>query len=409
VRRGKVVVFAIIAACVCLSAVPSGASSARVVLGWNFGSQTSTYLAQDARAPGLNTVSPGWWKLLSNGTVEDDANGQYTTWAHAHGKRVWPMFTNDLDQTSSRRAMTDPALRARVILAVRDLALQYGADGINIDWENLATADRDAFSAFVRQAAATWHTSGLTVSVDITARTDYWQLGNWSESFDQGALGAAADYLVLMAYDEHNRLRPDGPTASLPWVEDSIRYLLRTTPANKIILGVPFYTNDWDDTTKQASVITFAQTPAHISAHHMAVRWDTRAGSNVATYTLAGRTHHMWFEDARSLSLKAALVGKYGLAGVAAWRIGFETPEAWRAIEAAPFASSAPATPAKTIATTKAPTPAPATPSRTQVAAASLPPARPASGHSSWPLVAVVGALIVAGGGVFASRRVKRA
>ena len=54
-------------------------------------------------------------------------------------------------------------------------------------------------------ATTSWRAAGLHISVDISARTDYWQLGNWSESFDQRALGASADYVVLMAYDEHNR------------------------------------------------------------------------------------------------------------------------------------------------------------------------------------------------------------
>lgn len=389
-------------------AMPSRAATPRIVLGWNYGGQTSTYVAQDARAPGLNTVSPSWWMLRSNGTIADNANAAYTAWAHSTGKQVWPMFTNDLDQASSRRAMTDPALRTRVIAAVRDLALRYRVDGVNIDWENLATSDRDSFSTFVRQAATTWRASGLRVSVDISARTDYWQLGNWSESFDQRALGAAADYVVLMAYDEHNRLRPDGPTASLPWVEDSIRFLLRTTPPNKVVLGVPFYSNDWDDTTKKGSVVTYAQTMAHVRAHHAVVRWDPKSGSNVATYALAGHTHHMWFEDAKSLSMKAALVPKYRLAGVAAWRIGFETPDAWRALAAAPVVATAAPTPAKTPVRTAAPTAMPSPSARPTLAAASLPPARPASGRSAWPLWVAAAALLACGGAILASRGRRR-
>ena len=390
-----------------LAGAPSHASSPRLVLGWNYGGTTSTYLSQDAAAPGLNTVSPFWWTLRSDGAIADNGNAAYVAWAHAHGKGVWPMFANNLDQVASRRAMTDAALRSQVIAKVRDLARHYGVDGINVDWEDLATSDRDAYSGFVRQAVGVWHAAGFVTSVDISARTDHWQLGDWSESFDQRALGAAADYVVLMAYDEHNRLKPDGPTASLPWVEDSVRYLLRSTSANKVILGVPFYSNEWDDTTKKGSVITYAETYAHVRAHHAVVTWDEHDGSNLARYTLAGHTHHLWFEDPRSLSLKAALVNTYGLAGVAAWRIGFETPDAWRAIDAAPVARSAPPPTARPT-TTPAPTPHPtATAAPTHLALASPPPTRPASGRSTFSLVAAFIAFAAAAGAAFAFRRLR--
>ncbi len=403
--RRKLIVSMLVAAALALVAMPSDAAAPRIVLGWNYGGTSANYVASDGAAPGLNTVSPSWWTLRSNGAIADSANGSFVAWAHAHGKRVWPMFTNNLDQASSRRAMTNAALRASVITTVRDLARRYGVDGINVDWEDLATADRNAFSGFVRQASTVWRAAGLTTSVDVSARTDYWQLGDWSESFDQRALGAAADYLVLMAYDEHNRLRPDGPTASLRWVEDSVKYLLRTTPASKVILGVPFYTNDWDDNTKKFDVVTYTQTLAHIRAHRAVVHWSDSAGSNLATYTLAGHTHHMWFEDARSLSLKSALISKYGLAGVGAWRIGFETADAWRAIEAAP----APATPAATIARTVAPTApkmnAPVKVDAVAIAAKPLPPVRPTSRRSAYPLAGAFVAFAVAAAATVLARR----
>jgi spore germination protein YaaH len=407
VGRTKLFAAALAAVLLALVAPRSAAATPRIVLGWNYGGTASAYVAADAAAPGLNTVSPAWWMLRPDGTVADTASSAFVAWAHAHGERVWPMFTNDLDQTASRNAMRDATLRARVIASVRDLAKRYGVDGVNIDWENLATADRDAFGGFVRQAATVWRASGLTTTVDVGARTDHWQLGNWSESFDRRALGAAADYVVLMAYDEHNRLRPDGPTASISWVEESVRYLLRTTPASKIILGVPFYTNDWDDATKKFDVVTYARSLAHVRAHHAVVRWDARAGSELATYTIAGHTHHMWFEDARSLAMKASLVSRYGLQGVAAWRIGFETPDAWRALEAAP-APAPPPTGSRTIAPTPSPTVAPPTGSPSRGALASPPPLRPASRRSTISLTAAFLAFAIAAIAVFFFRRTQR-
>src|SRR5437764_2761678 len=119
---------ALCAALVSVFAVPSHAAPVPIVLGWNAGSGTTTYLAQDARAPGLNTLSPSWWMLRPDGKVTDDGNQRYAAWARAHGRRLWPMFTNNIDPILSRKTMADRVLRARVISRVRDLARAYGAD-----------------------------------------------------------------------------------------------------------------------------------------------------------------------------------------------------------------------------------------------------------------------------------------
>ena len=58
------------------------------------------------------------------------------------------------------------------------------------------------------------------------------------------------------------------------------------------------------------------------------------------------------------LARRAQLVGTYGLAGIAAWRAGFEPPEAWHAIDAALVAT--PAVPLPPTETPTAPDPAPA-------------------------------------------------
>lgn len=43
-------------------------------------------------------------------------------------------------------------------------------------------------------------------------------------------------------------------------------------------------------------------------------------------------TYKVWLEDAGSMEQRIRLVNKYDLAGVAAWRRGFETPDIWEVI-----------------------------------------------------------------------------
>ncbi|HVE91425.1 MAG TPA: glycosyl hydrolase family 18 protein [Actinomycetota bacterium] len=337
-----------------LSLQPPPASAAPgIVLGWTTAS-TSSARTLASSAPGLNTLSPTWWHLKSDGTVSGTGDRALSDWAHSRGMKVWPLFGNGTNPDASHRAITDEGIRGRMIARVGELATAAGADGVNIDWENLHTADRDAFAAFVREASAAWRSRGLTVSVDVTPLSDTWEMGNWTAAYDRAALGEAVDYVVLMAYDQHNRLKPNGPTAALPWVEDSVRYLLRSVPAPKVILGVPFYSRDWTDSAPP-EVVFMKNAPERLRSRGATSTWDAQLGLTYATYVRNGAEHRIWVEDERSLALKAALVDKYSLAGLAAWRLGFETPSAWRAVTGA----APPSRPAAQVARTPAPTPVP--------------------------------------------------
>ncbi|HVL79955.1 MAG TPA: glycosyl hydrolase family 18 protein, partial [Actinomycetota bacterium] len=323
-------------AAVALTLLATPAQAQQVVIGW-----TGDATIPDPLPVGPNVVSPSWWHLTSTGGVSGSGDRAGADRARARGVRVWPLFANGNDPERSRLVMRDPARRREVIDRIGDLAAANGADGVNIDWENLHTEDKDAFSTFVAEAASAWRSRGLVVSVDVTPLTDTWSLGNWSEAYDRAALGRVADLVVLMAYDQHNRLRPHGPTASLPWVRDAVRALVREVDPSKVVLGMPFYTYEWTDPARPKA-ITLRETDRFLARTSASVRWDPELGLAVATY---GGDRTVWLEDDRSLSLKAALVGGFGLAGVAAWRIGFDTPGAWEAAMGRIAAPTPPATP----------------------------------------------------------------
>ena len=48
-----------------------------------------------------------------------------------------------------------------------------------------------------------------------------------------------------MTYEEHYEGGISGPVASIGFVENSIRYALEKTSADKIVLGIPFFGRVW--------------------------------------------------------------------------------------------------------------------------------------------------------------------
>ena len=104
-----------------------------------------------------------------------------------------------------------------------------------------------------------------------------------------------------------------------------LNYATEAIPAGKILMGVPNYGYNWTLPFVQG---TAARPLTNVGAVTLAgsvgadIRFDETAQSPFFTYTASdGKRHEVWFEDARSLRAKYALVNEYGLAGISYWNL----------------------------------------------------------------------------------------
>jgi spore germination protein len=317
----------------------------RYVLGWNAYADRATFLAQNLASAELNVVSPRWFFLdQKNGGITAAPDSAYVAASHQQGQEAWPLFGNRFDSSLTSAFLRSDSLRSQSIAKLLSSLLDSGADGINVDFEKIAPEDKALYAAFISELAAALHPHGLRVSVDIT-RTN--PDPYWSGSLDRAALGRAADFLVLMGYDEHYEEAPTaGSTSSLPWDREGVRLLLEEVPAQKVILGVPFYTRHWTTSAQgvvDSTYLSASDAIALVSKLGLSRIWDAAAEQNMVRYTDSGTVHQIWLEDANSMKRRTALVPQYALRGTAAWYMGQETADMWPA-----FAGLVPAKPLRT-------------------------------------------------------------
>lgn len=310
-----------------------------VILAWDHVRSEPPNLAVDPPNPVVTVLSPTWFSLSApDGTVASKADPAYATEAKKRGIRVEPLFSNGFDPERTKAFLSDPAARARSVARMNRFCRELGLDGINIDFENVFDDDRDRLTSYVSELTGALRASGLRVSIDVTVISEK---PNWSACYDREALGRIVDAVVLMAYDENWRGGPvSGPVASIGWVERSVAELAALVPPGKIWLGIPFYTREWEESFLEgawkktgARALSMTDAEARLAENRAAVSWDGEAGAHYGEYLKAGKRYRIWLEDERSLGLKVAVAGRYGLGGVAAWRRGFEKPSAWNVLQ----------------------------------------------------------------------------
>ena len=281
---------------------------------------------------GLDVIIPTWFSIRNgNGDMIDRGNQNYIKKYNDLGIDVWAYLDNSFDPEITHQALSNEKTRKKIINKTLELCKKYGMKGINIDFEHTKIDDRDYITDFVRefrQAAG----DDFIITVDVTPQIS---ADVTKEPYDRKALAEIADYMVVMAYDQHwGSSDKAGSVAQYKWVEGSINVLFRNIPNKKMILGVPLYTRIWkEDGGKVTSkTISMDEVARIIASKGLKPVWDKESQQNYIEYQENGADYKIWIEDANSLEKKVSLVNKYNLAGVGSWRLGFETSNIWDVI-----------------------------------------------------------------------------
>ena len=293
----------------------------------------------------LTEVSPVWYQPSPDGQVviasADALQSQVAIESQASSQNIaiLPSISNfrngQWDGALIHQIITAPQTRARHITAIADLVTSHRWAGIDIDYESLRAADRDAYSAFIRDLAAALHQQGKRLSLTVHAKTS--EPGDWSgaRAQDWRALGQSADEVRVMAYDYSTEESPPGPIAPVNWVKSVLQLAVSEIPREKIMLGVATYGYDWPSGQKGQD-LQWADAKALASDHNIPVKWDPASESPWFSYTDdRGLPHTVWYENARSMRDKLDLARQYRVAGVVIWVLGGEDPAIWEPLRQA--------------------------------------------------------------------------
>lgn len=302
---------------------------------------------------GLNVISPSWFYLKDeNGGIGSLASTDYVNYCHQHNVEVWALVSNfgaadqGLSNPDLTTILTHTSSRDNLVNNLISAAIQYNLDGINIDFESVVPAVGDSYIQFIRELSLKCANNDIVLSVDNYVPTAYTAFYNRAEQ------ALFADYVVIMAYDEHYSGSEPGSVASIGWVTEGIENTLKEVPSDQIILGMPFYARVWSltpaegETLPEEGTVIDSFTNFNISCYSASMGeqkrlvnangaipvWSDEVGQHYVEYKNGGSIYQIWMEDASSIEAKLKVMDAFKLAGGAFWKLGLEQSSVWDTI-----------------------------------------------------------------------------
>ncbi len=317
------------------------AAQERLSLGYTYGSSKPYIEIIEQTKNSINVVAPTCFNINMSGKLTEDLvmSEEFVDKMHEQGIKVTPFLSNHWGQKRAQVVLKKPQ---NLINALVAKIIERNYDGVNIDLENLEPSDKEALTNFVKLLRETLPKE-KTISVAVAANPNKLAT-TWIAAYDYKALSEYADYLVLMAYDEHCYGGSEGPVASIGFVEQSLKVMFEEVPKDRVVLGIPLYGRYWkeyEETGGEAIIIGTVE--RIIEKYKLVPKYNMETGTpelifevydNEVGPMINGRiwepgVYHIYYENETSIKAKLELVNKYNILGTALWALDNESPEFW--------------------------------------------------------------------------------
>ena len=234
--------------------------------------------------------------------------------------------------------LTVQAVQNKLIDDIINIATTNGFRDVHFDFEFIPSDDREAYNTFLRKIQPRLAQAGLLLSTALAPKISSTQSGSLYEAHDYATHGEIVDFSVLMTYEWGYSAGPPLPVSPIYEVEKVLQYALTVMPADKILMGQNLYGYDWTLPFVQGESVARAISPQQALQiawdHHAEINYDETAQAPFFEYVdQDGNDHIVWFEDARSIQAKFNLIKRYGLLGIAYWKLGLSFPQNWLLLE----------------------------------------------------------------------------
>ena len=304
----------------------------------------------------VTIVSPEPFIVDASGVVYGELEPKLVKLARERNVKIMPQIKN-MDARQGlfngdwvHGILNDKKVKERTIRGMVEICKRYGLYGVQIDFENVNVDDRDALTAFYKEAADALHKEGFKISIAAVHRSEEsagpntytkWMMEEWRGGYDLKALGEIGDFVKIMSYGQHTRRTTPRPSQGLPWLDQVLQYFVKYVPPEKLSLGITMsgalYHTVADTALYYQNARSWSRSVSLNEAESLIeqyggqpLQWEDKQ-KVLYGYIERGGVFE-WFmidNDLRSLDAKLDLVKKYKIRAINLWVSGGENPGLW--------------------------------------------------------------------------------
>ncbi|KAJ3559303.1 hypothetical protein NM688_g429 [Phlebia brevispora] len=234
--------------------------------------------------------------------------------------------------------------------------LQYGFDGVDIDWEYPGACDRGGSPADIENypllmqiICTVFDASGHSLGLTFTAPSSFWYLQN----FNLPALLESADWINLMTYDLHGVWDAKDvyigaivqAHTNLTEIKESVQLFLRVeVPLDRVVLGLGFYGRSFElsdptcttpgcpfsgpapagPCTDSAGILSYAEIQNVLTSTNSTPVYDADASVMYLVYGDDG-TNWISYDNDMTFQDKVSFAKDAGFGGLMVWAADLDT------------------------------------------------------------------------------------
>ena len=246
--------------------------------------------------------------------------------------------------------LNNATARQNLITQLINLISSRGAHGVNIDFEGIPSSQSVNFANFMVDLANQMHAAIPNSEVSTVLYAV-----DWNSVFNFSIMEPEVDQYVVMGYDYYyTNSATAGPEDPLYQFGNTYNYTLSRTitdylhagcPAQKLILGLPYYGREWSTTSL---AIPSGTTAAGVARTYSTIRANTSGNYTTANHTFRNdcRSDHYGFLNGTipkqcfitkeaAFAERLAHVRRAGIGGIGIWALGYDGgyDELWNTIE----------------------------------------------------------------------------
>jgi spore germination protein YaaH len=299
----------------------------------------------------MTIVTPQAYYIDKEGVIHGDIEPGIIAEAKLRGIRLMPLVTNRaFDKKEVHAFLMNHEAEVNALNTLLANCENNHFEGLQFDFEMIDINDKEALTAFYQMASNLMHQHGFKISYALAPMINdhpdslFQQklITVWEGAYDFKAIANMADFVSIMAYDQHGDGTTPGPTAALPWVNQVIQYTLTKMPAKKISLGIPAYSTFWYLGSNNGKASGHFHVMMNALSYEDAIKLTHRLPSQ-RYWSNDGKYHfyilsphhlneYLFVEDQTSFRHKYQLVKKYHLRGISIFDLGTEDPATWKII-----------------------------------------------------------------------------